>query len=58
MHAIEVGAKLHDRRILEAFRAVPREAFVPCELAALAYEDRALPIGEGQTISQPSKAAA
>ena len=57
MHAIEVGAKLHDRRILEAFRAVPREAFVPRELIAHAYEDRALPIGEGQTISQPSMIA-
>jgi protein-L-isoaspartate(D-aspartate) O-methyltransferase len=32
---------------------VPRELFVPAELAALAYEDRALPIGFGQTVSQP-----
>lgn len=57
VHAVEAGAKTHDARILEAFREVPREAFVPSELAALAYEDRALPIGEGQTISQPSMIA-
>ncbi len=40
-------------RILEAFRAVPREQFVPRGLAELAYQDRPLPIGHGQTISQP-----
>lgn len=40
-------------RILEAFRAVPREAFVPDDLAEFAYEDAPLPIGDGQTISQP-----
>jgi protein-L-isoaspartate(D-aspartate) O-methyltransferase len=34
-------------------RAVPRHLFVPPRLVALAYEDRPLPIGEGQTISQP-----
>ncbi|MGK7312972.1 MAG: protein-L-isoaspartate(D-aspartate) O-methyltransferase [Candidatus Longimicrobiales bacterium M2_2A_002] len=39
--------------VLEAMRAVPREAFVPSELLPLAYEDRPLPIGEDQTISQP-----
>jgi protein-L-isoaspartate(D-aspartate) O-methyltransferase len=40
-------------RVLDAFRAVPREAFVSDDLAPLAYEDGPLPIGEGQTISQP-----
>ncbi|MBI4323148.1 MAG: protein-L-isoaspartate(D-aspartate) O-methyltransferase [Candidatus Omnitrophica bacterium] len=40
-------------RVLEAMRAVPRHRFVPPELQAFAYEDRPLPIGEGQTISQP-----
>jgi protein-L-isoaspartate(D-aspartate) O-methyltransferase len=55
--AIESGAKVEDARILAAFRAVPREAFVPSELAQFAYEDRALPIGAGQTISQPSMIA-
>jgi protein-L-isoaspartate(D-aspartate) O-methyltransferase len=39
--------------VLEAMRRVPRHAFVPPGLAASAYEDRPLPIGHGQTISQP-----
>ncbi|MBL8624008.1 MAG: protein-L-isoaspartate(D-aspartate) O-methyltransferase [Myxococcales bacterium] len=42
-----------DPRVLAAMRAVPRERFVPPALAELAYADRPLPIGEGQTISQP-----
>jgi protein-L-isoaspartate(D-aspartate) O-methyltransferase len=42
-----------DQRILEAFRAVPREAFVAPEYAHLAYGDHPLPIEAGQTISQP-----
>ncbi|HEX5145759.1 MAG TPA: protein-L-isoaspartate(D-aspartate) O-methyltransferase [Conexibacter sp.] len=42
-----------DERVLAALRAVPRERFVPPELRARAYEDVALPIGRGQTISQP-----
>jgi protein-L-isoaspartate(D-aspartate) O-methyltransferase len=42
-----------DRRVLEAMERVPRELFVPEELRARAYEDAALPIGKGQTISQP-----
>jgi protein-L-isoaspartate(D-aspartate) O-methyltransferase len=42
-----------DPRILDAFRAVPREAFVPEELSEFANEDSPLPIGQGQTISQP-----
>jgi protein-L-isoaspartate(D-aspartate) O-methyltransferase len=41
-----------DPLVLEAMR-VPRERFVPPALARFAYEDRPLPIGEGQTISQP-----
>lgn len=48
---------VRDPRILEAFQRVPREAFLPPELAARAYEDTALPIGLGQTISQPSMIA-
>ena len=43
--------------ILEAFERVPREAFLPPELAPRAYDDTALPIGLGQTISQPSMIA-
>ncbi|MFN2425473.1 MAG: protein-L-isoaspartate(D-aspartate) O-methyltransferase [Candidatus Binatia bacterium] len=42
-----------DPRVLEVFRQVPRELFLPPELAELAYRDTALPIREGQTISQP-----
>ena len=44
---------IRDRRVLDAIGRVPRERFVPAELADEAYEDRALPIGDGQTISQP-----
>jgi protein-L-isoaspartate(D-aspartate) O-methyltransferase len=51
------GSGVMDPRIRSAFRAVPREAFVPPERADAAYEDRALPIGEDQTISQPSMIA-
>jgi protein-L-isoaspartate(D-aspartate) O-methyltransferase len=40
-------------RVLEAFRHVPREAFVPEDMVEFAYEDTPLPIGDGQTISQP-----
>jgi protein-L-isoaspartate(D-aspartate) O-methyltransferase len=42
-----------DARVLEAMRAVPRHRFVPEALQHLAYADRPLPIGQGQTISQP-----
>jgi len=40
-------------RVLEAMRRVPRHSFVPADLRDHAYEDRPLPIGYGQTISQP-----
>jgi protein-L-isoaspartate(D-aspartate) O-methyltransferase len=49
---------IRDDRVLEAMRAVPRERFVPEPLRARAYEDAALPIGAGQTISQPYMVAA
>ena len=39
--------------VLAAFRAVPRESFVSESLREFAYEDGPLPIGAGQTISQP-----
>ena len=42
-----------DERVLNAIRAVPRHLFVDEALATRAYEDTALPIGHGQTISQP-----
>lgn len=44
---------LDDERLLAAMARVPRELFVPAELAERAYADAALPIGAGQTISQP-----
>src|SRR5258707_4200288 len=44
---------VRDRRILNAMRRVPREAFIEPGFEELAYEDGPLPIGEGQTISQP-----
>ena len=50
---VEAGTGLPDPRVLEAIGRVPRHDFVPPELARHAYENRPLPIGEGQTISQP-----
>jgi protein-L-isoaspartate(D-aspartate) O-methyltransferase len=44
---------IRDHRVLEAMAAVPRHLFVEEALASRAYEDTALPIGFGQTISQP-----
>jgi protein-L-isoaspartate(D-aspartate) O-methyltransferase len=44
---------ISDKRVLEAFRKVPRHEFVPKELWQNSYNDYPLPIGEGQTISQP-----
>lgn len=44
---------IHDLRVLERIRTVPRHIFVDEALASRAYEDTALPIGWGQTISQP-----
>jgi protein-L-isoaspartate(D-aspartate) O-methyltransferase len=44
---------IDDQRLLDAFQAVPRELFVPGELRHRVYDDGPLPIGNGQTISQP-----
>jgi protein-L-isoaspartate(D-aspartate) O-methyltransferase len=44
---------VRDARIIEAFRETPRHRFAPAALSSHAYEDRPLPIGYGQTISQP-----
>jgi protein-L-isoaspartate(D-aspartate) O-methyltransferase len=52
-----IARVVHNPRIVEAMRAVPREQFVPGPFRRFAYEDSALPIGEGQTISQPSLVA-
>lgn len=44
---------VRDQRVLDAMARVPRHAFVDAALSSRAYEDTALPIGHGQTISQP-----
>jgi protein-L-isoaspartate(D-aspartate) O-methyltransferase len=58
LRASMVERQLHrrgidDERVLGAMGAVPREEFVPADYRSRAYSDSALPIGEGQTISQP-----
>ena len=47
------GRDVRDERVLAAMGSVPRELFVPERLRDRAYDDAALPIGHGQTISQP-----
>lgn len=44
---------IRDSRVVRAMNEVPRHEFVPPEIRPLAYDDRPLPIGHGQTISQP-----
>ncbi|MBN1580537.1 MAG: protein-L-isoaspartate(D-aspartate) O-methyltransferase [Anaerolineae bacterium] len=44
---------IHDERVLAAIRVVPRHRFVPDHVVGSAYRDSPLPIGDGQTISQP-----
>jgi protein-L-isoaspartate(D-aspartate) O-methyltransferase len=53
VHAQIVRRGIRDERLLRAMREVPREAFVDPGFEEYAYEDGPLPIGEGQTISQP-----
>jgi len=48
------GRDIRDKRVLDAMGRVPRELFVPEGLRERAYDDAALPIGSGQTISQPA----
>jgi protein-L-isoaspartate(D-aspartate) O-methyltransferase len=47
------GRGVRDERVLDAMQRVPREEFIPAELHDRAYDDGPLPIGRGQTISQP-----
>lgn len=49
----QISAEVADRRVLEAIAAVPRELFVPEFQQPFAWENHPLPIGSGQTISQP-----
>ncbi|HEX6259507.1 MAG TPA: protein-L-isoaspartate(D-aspartate) O-methyltransferase [Woeseiaceae bacterium] len=54
MVASQIAARgIRSAKVLDAMRAVPREAFVPEQLRDCAYQDSPLPIGSGQTISQP-----
>ncbi len=48
-----IGRGIKDDSVIRAMKSVPRHLFVPWYLRNKAYEDRPLPIGEGQTISQP-----
>ena len=48
-----LGEGIRDRRVLDVIRQLPRHLFIDEALASRAYEDTALPIGQGQTISQP-----
>jgi protein-L-isoaspartate(D-aspartate) O-methyltransferase len=52
-----MAAGVRDPRVLQAFREVPRAAFVPPDHAAQAYHDRPLPIPHGQVTTQPSLSA-
>ena len=47
------GRGIKDQRVLRAMGTLPRHLFVPEQLRSSAYEDRPVPIGSGQTISQP-----
>jgi protein-L-isoaspartate(D-aspartate) O-methyltransferase len=53
VHEQLLGRGITDERVIAAFRKVPRHLFVPKELQDEAYADHPLPIGSGQTISQP-----
>ena len=56
VHMVErqlAGRGIDDARVLAAMGRVPRHRFVPADIAAQAYLDQPLPIGHGQTISQP-----
>ena len=50
-HLVERGIK--DKRVLDAFRTVPRHKFLPPDSQRMAYDDESIPIGEGQTITPP-----
>ena len=47
------GRGIRDRRVIEAMRELPRHSFIPAAERARAYDDGPVPIGQGQTISQP-----
>jgi len=51
--SLQIGRRALDSRVMEAMKVVPRHEFVPERLTRHAYDNRPLPIGFGQTISQP-----
>ena len=53
-----ISRGIQDKRVLEAFLKIPRHNFVPDDEKKYAYDDSPLPIGYGQTISQPYMVAA
>ncbi|MBF0473501.1 MAG: protein-L-isoaspartate(D-aspartate) O-methyltransferase [Nitrospirae bacterium] len=53
IHSQLISRGITDKFVLDAMDKVPRHLFVPLDLQEEAYDDRALPIGENQTISQP-----
>jgi protein-L-isoaspartate(D-aspartate) O-methyltransferase len=57
MSAVAADAEIRDERVQRALRSVPRHRFVPEAVNDAAYENRPLPIGHGQTISQPAVVA-
>jgi protein-L-isoaspartate(D-aspartate) O-methyltransferase len=48
-----IGKDAFDPRVMEAMRTVPRHEFIPRQMQAMAYNNGPVPIGQGQTISQP-----
>ncbi len=52
--AEQVGRSVRDPRVLAALTAVPRHLFVPADWQQASYDDQALPLADGQTISQPT----
>ena len=48
-----VARGIHDPRVIDAMNWLPRERFMPADVSIHAYDDAAIPIGHGQTISQP-----
>lgn len=57
MNEVTSDAEIRDERVIRALRSVPRHRFVPDAVAGAAYENRPLPIGHEQTISQPAVVA-
>jgi len=55
--AEQVGRAVRDPRVLAAVAAVPRHLFVPADWQEAAYDDQALPLADGQTVSQPTVVA-